>query len=175
MWSSLTLWKRWCAFYPCDHSCIVFVQGWIYWNPPSSDAVQLWLPSIIRTYCKSFGVWWFSPINFSWNMILYCNNFSRFNNNYNVPEIIQILGTPKIYILSTHLQYKAKVSEVLTHFKLFLINSIGLRFYNITDDLFICMLATPWCSDPSQLMFPPPDHENMQYHFYTTRGCWLLF
>lgn len=64
MWSSLTLWKRWCAFYPCDNGCIVFVQGWIYWNPPSSDAVQLWLPSIKMTGCKSFGVWWFSPLIF---------------------------------------------------------------------------------------------------------------
>lgn len=90
------------------------------------------------------------PINVSCNMILYCNNFGRFNNNYNVPEIIQILGIPKIYILSTHLQYKANVSAVLTHFRSFLINSIGLRFYNITDDFFFfCMLATPWCSDAS--------------------------
>lgn len=174
MWSSLTLWKRWCAFYPCDHNCIVFVQGWIYWNPPSSDAVQLWLPSIIMTYCKSFGVWWFSPINFSWNMILYCNNFGRFNNNYNVPEIIQILGTPKIYILSTHLQYKAKVKcwPTLSHS---LSTLLVWGFITLlTIYLFACS-PHPDVVTQAQLMFPPPDHENMQYHFYTTRGCWLLF
>lgn len=76
-------------------------------------------------------------------------------------------------ILHTCIQYKAKVSEHLTHFKSFHIISIGLRFSNITLKIFLC--ASWPRSDAvmqAQITFPPPCHENMQYHFYVRCGCW---
>lgn len=61
----------------------------------------------------------------------------------------------KTNILHTCIQYKAKVSEHLTHFKSFHIISIGLRFSNITLKIFYVQAGhalMQWCKPKSRFL-----------------------